>query len=225
MKSYLLTVVVVLLVASPWAKADIVVSLGNTNPGFTNGQHPILSAPVLAVQAGQPAPFGSICGSDTGNNGSTNCSASWTLPSYSVTGQTIIGATLTLGIWDIDSAATGNQVASYLLTGGDNLTALLNADAESAQSVNNEYDVFSVTVPTTSFALLEGGSASISLALQGPGLGGALGNTPSNGAGLIFSTLDLQTTPNTTTPEPSSFPLLLGGLGAIILASRLRKTA
>lgn len=222
MKSYLLPVAVVLLAASPWAKGDIVVSLGNTNPGFTNGQHPIFSATVLAAQAGQPAPFGSICGSDTGNNGSTNCSASWTLPSYSVAGQTITGATLTLGIWDIDSAATGSQVASYLLTGGDSLTALLNGDAESVQSINNEYDVFSVTIPTTSFALLEGGSASISLALQAPGLG-ALGNSPSNGAGLIFSTLDLQTMPVTTTPEPSLLPLLLCGLGAIVLIRRFRK--
>ena len=222
MKSYVLTVAVVLLAASPWAKADIVVSLGNTNPGFTNGQHPISTTTILTTQSGQPAPFGSICGSDAGSNGSTNCSASWTLPNYSVMGQTITGATLTLGIWDIDSAAMGNQVASYLLTGGDNLTALLNADAESVQSVNSEYDVFSVTIPTTSFALLEEGSASISLALQGPGLG-ALGNSPSNGAGLIFSTLDLQTTPNTATPEPSLLPLLLSGLGAIILTSRLRK--
>lgn len=222
MKNYLLPIAVVLLAVSPWAKADIVVSLGNTNPGFTNGQHPIFTASVLAAQAGQPAPFGSICGSDTGSGGSTNCSTSWTLPSYSVAGQTITGATLTLGIWDIDSAATGSQVASYQLTGGDDLTALLNADAETVQSVNNEYDVFSVTIPTTSFALLEGGSASISLALQAPGLG-ALGNSPSNGAGLLYSTLDLQTTPLTATPEPSLLPLLLGGLGAIFLARRLHK--
>jgi len=75
MKNYLLPVAMVLLAASPWAKADIVVSLGNTSPGFTNGQHPLTQTPVLAAQSGQPAPFNAACGADGGAGGSTNCSA------------------------------------------------------------------------------------------------------------------------------------------------------
>jgi hypothetical protein len=201
-------------------------SLGNTGAiAFTNGQHPVSSATILGTFTG-PAPFNTFCGSDTGNNGSTNCSASWTFPTYSLGGQMITGATLTLGIWDIDSSAAHDAVASYMLHGGDDLTTLLNAAANAVNggggSLRNEYDILSVTIPSTSFGVLDTGTAEISLALQAPGLG-ALGLSPSNGAGLIFSTLEIQTAPVTTTPEPSSFPLLLGSLGAMILAGRFRK--
>jgi hypothetical protein len=222
MKSYVLTVAVVLLAASPWAKADIVVSLGNTNPGFANGSIQN-TAHANGAQVGSPPPFNATCGTSAIANAS--CMANWTF-NYSVGGQVVTGATLTLGIWGIDSSAAHDSVASYVL-GGDDLTALLNTAANAVNSgggsLRNEYDVLSVTIPSTSFALLEGGAATIDLALQGPGLGILPTPPPSIAADLIYSTLDLQTAPNTATPEPSLLPLLLGGLAAIILASRLRK--
>jgi len=221
MKSYVLTVAVVLLAASPWAKADIVVSLGNTSSTLVNGAVASTVA-VNAAQSGQTAPFTGNCGSDA----AANCIQSWTLPSYSLAGQTVTGATLTLGIWDIDSGAPGLQVASYGISGVDDLTTLLNNEAEGLHggtgAVNSEYDVFSVGIPD--FVLFDGtSSAAISLALQGPGLGVSTTNPTFNGAKLVFSTLDLQTAPVTTTPEPSLLPLLLCGLGAIVLIRRFHK--
>jgi PEP-CTERM motif len=227
LKTLVFSSVIALLATSCLVNAAVIsTSLGNTGATtFTNGQHPVSSATILGAFTG-PAPFNTFCGSDTGNNGSTDCMATWTFPTYSVSGQTITGATLTLGIWDIDSSAAHDAVASYTLYGGDDLTTLLNAAANSVNggggSLRNEYDILSVTIPSTSFGVLDTGTAEISLALQAPGLG-ALGLSPSNGAGLIFSTLEIQTAPVTTTPEPSSFLLLLGGLGAMILARRFRK--
>jgi hypothetical protein len=221
MKSYLLALAVILSAASPWASADVVVSLGNTSSSLVNGAVETTAA-VNAAQSGQPAPFTGNCGNDA----AANCMASWTLPSYSLAGQTVTGATLTLGIWDIDSGAPGLQVASYEVSGIDDLTTLLNNAAEGlnggAGAVNSEYDVFSVVIPD--FALFDGTtSAAISLALQGPGLGVGPTNPTFNGAKLVFSTLDLQTTQNTATPEPSMLPFLMGGIGAIVLARRFRK--
>jgi hypothetical protein len=227
LKTLVFSSVIALLATSYLVNAAVIsTSLGNTGATtFTNGQHPVTSATILGAFTG-PAPFNTFCGSDTGNNGSTDCMANWTFPAYSVSGQTITGATLTLGIWDIDSSAAHDAVASYVLQGGDDLTTLLNAAANAVNggggSLRNEYDILSVTIPSTSFDVLATGTAEISLALQAPGLG-ALGLSPSNGAGLIFSTLDIQTAPVTTTPEPSSFALLLGGLGAMILARWFRK--
>jgi hypothetical protein len=139
-------------------------------------------------------------------------------------GQTVTSATLTLGIFDIDSAAKpGEQVASYLL-GTTNMTAALNTVSDGlnggAGATNNEYDVLTVNVPSTAFATLQSGSAPVSLALQGPGLG-ILGQTKFNGAALIFSTLDIQTA--TPVPEPAALPLLLTAVGAFGILRLRRK--
>ena len=223
LKTFASTAVLAILASSSLVHASVIsTSLGNTSPSFADGSHPTTTA-VLAAQTSSSAPFHAICGSDTGSNGSTNCSASWTF-SYSIPlGQTIDGATLTLGIWDIDSAATGLQVASYKLSGGDDLTALLNAVSEGLNggsgALNSEYDVLAITIPSTSFGVLSGGAATISLALQGPGLG-VLSTTPSNGAGLVFSTLSLDTT--ASAPEPSFVTLIPMALGAFAFFRRRR---
>jgi len=208
--------------------AVISTSLGNTAPGFANGSIQTTTA-LNTAQTGQPAPFTGNCGSDA----TANCTAMWTL-NYSVpSGQTISGATLLLGIWDIDSGAPGNQVASYTLTGADDLTVALNTVAEAlnagAGSKNSEYDVLSVTIPNTSYSVLAGGTAQFSLALQGPGLGilSPTTNPSSNGAKLVFSTLNLDTTDATDvtpTPEPSFVTLVPMALGAFALFRRRRKS-
>jgi hypothetical protein len=207
--------------------AVISTPLGNTSPGFADGSHPF-SATVLTNLTGL-APFNAICGSDTGPNGSTNCSTTWTFHYSIPSGDTIIAATLTLGIWDIDSATAPNQspslqVNSYSLAGGD-LTALLNTVSEALNggsgATNNEYDVLTVNIPSTSFGDLMSGSAIASLALKAPGLG-ALGNSPSNGAGLVFSRLDI--TAAEPTPEPSFMTLVPMALGAFAFYRRRRKS-
>ena len=77
---------------------------------------------------------------------------------------------MTLGIVDIDSAAPGHRVASYML-GARDLTAALNAVSEGLNagtgSVNAPYDVLTVTIPNSAFVAPQSGSANVSLALQG----------------------------------------------------------
>ncbi|HEY2662845.1 MAG TPA: hypothetical protein VGI47_00795 [Candidatus Binataceae bacterium] len=226
MKTSVFILVSVFLIASSLVNGAVIsTSLGNTAPGFANNSIQTTAA-VNTAQTGQPAPFTGNCGSDA----TTNCSASWTF-NYSVpSGQTVTAATLVLGIWDIDSGAPGNQVASYLLTGGDNLTSSLNMVAEALNSNlgsnNSEYDVLSVTIPNTSFGQLALGTAQISLALQGPGLGVIANNNPQfNGAKLVFSTLTLETSDGMQpTPEPSFITLVPIALGAFAFFRRRRQS-
>lgn len=223
MKTFVFIVVITLIATSSLASgAVLTTSLGNTAPGFADGSFQTTLA-VNNAQTGEPAPFTGNCGSDA----SLNCSANWTF-TYSIpSGDTIVAANLILGIWDIDSGAPNNQVASYTLTGGDDLTSLLNTVAEAlnggAGSNDREYDVLSVMIPSSSFTHLAGGTAQISLALQGQGLGAnpASPNTTFNGAKLVFSTLEI--TAAEPTPEPSYFALVPMALGALALLRRRPK--
>ena len=223
MKTFVFISVTAFLATSSLVQgALITTSLGNISSALVNGAVQT-TVSVNTAQSGQPAPFTGNCGSDA----SMNCSANWTF-SYSIpSGDTIVGANLTLGIWDIDSGAPGPQVASYTLSGGDDLTSLLNTVAEAlnagAGSKNSEYDILSVTIPNTSFLQLASGTAQISLGLQGPGLGVTATNPTFNGAKLVFSTLNIETTEATNTPEPSYFTLVPMALGALALFRRRRK--
>jgi PEP-CTERM motif len=187
---------------------------------FTSGNSVTTGAFLTAV-AGQPAPFNAFCGSDI----TSNCSTSWTFNYTVPVGDTITGATLTLGILDIDSAAAGSQIASFSLNGGDSLTTFLSAAAEGlnggAGAPNSQYDVLTITIPAAFLVDLSGGTATFALALQGPGLG-ILGPTTFNGAGLDFSDLNITATPGTTVPEPATLMLLGFGLLALT-ATSLRK--
>ena len=220
MKTFVFIVVITLIATSSLVSGAVIsTSLGNTAPGFADGS----IQTTVAVNTAQMAPFTGNCGSDA----SLNCSASWTF-TYSIpSGDTIVAANLILGIWDIDSGAPNKQVASYTLTGGDNLTSLLNTVAEALNagtgSNDHEYDVLSVTIPNSSFTQLATGTAQISLALQGQGLGAnpASPNTTFNGAKLVFSTLEI--TAAEPTPEPSYFALVPMALGALALLRRRRK--
>ena len=205
------------------AQTPISVSIGTPGGNFANGST-VLAGPfnskVGPSGLNQPPPFNAFCGSDTGASNSTSCSASWTF-TYPVPDFTIYGATLTLGILDIDSAAPGNQVEAFTLNGSD-LTGLLNAASEGldggAGAPNNQYDILTINIPSADFATLASGTATFDLTLQGPGLG-VLGTTPSNGAGLDFSTLYI------ATPEISSWMLFVTGMLCFGIRRILSKSA
>jgi PEP-CTERM motif len=209
---------VVLLALTPLVKADIISSLGNTASGLVSGTH-YTSLQLLAALTGA-APFNAVCGNIT----TTDCSTSWTFSYLFPSGQTVTGATLTLGIGNLDSSVTGNQVASYLV-GTTDLTAALNTVAEGLDggtgSTRNEYDVLTINLPGTAFTTLQSGSTEVSFALQGPGLG-VLGTTNHIAADLVFSTLDIQTA--APVPEPAALPLLLTAVGAFGLLWARRKS-
>lgn len=196
------------------AKADTVTaSLGTQN--FTGGTK-VTTGTFLAAVAAQPAPFNAFCGADT----TGNCSASWTFNYVVPSGDTVTGATLSLGILDLDSAAAGNQIASFTLKGVDDLTSTINTVAEALDggtgSPNSFYEVLTIIIPGADLADLGGTSATFALQTSAPGLG-ILGTTNFNGVGLDFSSLSLTATPGTTPPpppipEPSSLALCLAGV-------------
>jgi hypothetical protein len=210
------------LTASPAHASAISVSLGNTGSGFADGSLQS-SGTVGPVQTGQAAPFNAFCGSDT-TALIGNCNTSWTFTYVVPVNETVTAGTLTLGIWDLDAAAAGDQVATYGIAGGESLTAALNAAANALVAPaggNSRYNIF--TLALSNFAGLGTGSATVNLTLQAPGLG--VIPTNFNGAGLIFSTLDLTTTANGSgpgnpvVPEPGTLLLLGSGLA---MAARAR---
>ncbi|MBK7491688.1 MAG: hypothetical protein IPI17_06520 [Nitrosomonas sp.] len=215
MKKYLpakTIVALALMAGSQFALANTVVTLGDQD--FADGATPTVG-PFTTAGLGEPAPFGPFIGgdSDTGSN----FSASWTF-SYGVIADTILGGSLILGIYDHESAATGNQVASFTVNGVD-LTSALNTLFESHGGASKEDNVYTLTLPSSIFAGLASGTVNVSLSLAGPGLG-LFGETTFNGAALDFATLDIAT----AVPEPLTSTLLLLGVPAVLAAAR-RKMA
>jgi len=206
------------------AKADTIdTSIGTQH--FTNGQTGVKSGPFNTAVMGQPAPFNEFCGSVS----ASNCSATWTFDYTIPVGDTITGATLTLGILDIESTASGSPVGSFTLDGTDDLTSLLNTAADATNSVLNEYNVLEINIPGADFTDLSNGMATFALTLSGPGLG-TLGTTPFHPAGLDFSSLDITATPGSTTPpppvpEPPASILLALGIATLATKAALNKLA
>ena len=184
---------------------------------FTDGQT-VASGTFNSTNAGEPAPFNAFNGADPSG---PNFSASWTF-SYGAIVGTVSSATLQIGLLDGDSAASGNQVASYTI-GGIDITALLNTVMEATPGANSKENYYQITLPASTFSLLALGGPTVSLTLQGPGLG-VLGETNFNGAALDFSTITINSSDAVgATPLPATLPLFATGLGASGLFGWRRK--
>ena len=200
-----------LMAGSQFALAHTTVTLGDQD--FADGATPT-TGDFLIAGGGESAPFnGVFIGTDTNSPAGSNFSASWTF-SYGAIVDVITGGSLKFGIYDHESAATGNQVASFTVNGVD-LTGALNTLFESHGGASKEDNVYTLTLPSSTFAGLASGTVNVSLSLAGPGLG-LFGETTFNGAGLDFSTLDVAT----AVPEPLSSTLLLIGVPAVLAAAR-----
>jgi hypothetical protein len=200
----------VLAYSAPANAATTSQTLGGID--FTNGQT-VPAGTFNTTSASQPAPFNAFNGSDVSG---PNFSATWTF-SYGAIVDTITGATLEIGLLDGDSAAPGNQVASYTI-GGIDLTSLLNTAMEATPGANSVEVYYTITLPSSTFSVLAGGSPAVSLALQGPGLG-VLGTTTFNGAALDFSTITIDTGTGAATPLPAALPLLLPALAHLVCSA------
>jgi hypothetical protein len=186
------------------------------NPALFADGTIVTSGDFYDAVSGQAAPFNDIIGSDVEGD---DFSASWTFSYGAFMASTITDATVTIGIWDHDSQASGNQVLTFMLTGASpqDLTVPLNVAFESHGGANGEFNIYTVVIPSAAFSSLAGGSGTFLLTLQGPGLG-ILGETPFNGAGLAFSTLDIA-----TVPEPAGMLLVGLGFAALLGYARLRR--
>jgi hypothetical protein len=184
------------------AQADVIVTLGDQD--FAD------VTPVAGVAAfegpsvGEPAPFNLFCGSDFGNG----CSTSFTF-NYAPGATT--AAQFTVGIFDGDSGLAGNQLTLFTFDGFD-FTSALNALMETANSLNGQYNVYTLALSGGILAALADGSATAQLQFT-------------NGVGLDFSRLQL-TTNVAAVPEPASLSLFACGLAGIATRRwRQRKSA
>ncbi|MGB7989129.1 MAG: PEP-CTERM sorting domain-containing protein [Candidatus Methylophosphatis roskildensis] len=190
------------------ASAQTTVTLGSQD--FADGTTPT-TATFLTAGAGEPAPFnGVFVGSDVTG---PNFSASWTFTYAPL--ATVTAGRMTLGIYDHESSASGNQVASFTLNGIE-LAAPLNALFEARGGGSRVDNVYTLALPGSTFAALQTGAVTFALSLQGPGLG-VLGETTFNGAALDFSTLAV-----TSVPEPETYAMLLAGLAMLGLILKRR---
>jgi hypothetical protein len=162
----------------------ITLELGDQD--FADGSFTGSAAAFDAASVGEPAPFDTFRGNnfDAGDP----FTATWT---HTFDPANVKGASLEFGICDHDSAAPGDQVASFVIAGID-LTAQLNAVYNGGGGTQTECNTVTIVM---SGDVLAGGQLTTSLTLQGPSLGGDAGTTdttlPGNGAGLDFSRLSL----------------------------------
>jgi hypothetical protein len=186
------------------------------------------------VVSGQAFASGAFAGSTdptpfdvpTGADGSgPSFSASWTF-NYAAPAGPVNGGVLLFGLYDGDSAAPGDQVASFTFNGMD-LTSELNALFEADPSGQGVETFYSLVLPGSAYAALATGAATFSLSLKGPGLG-VLGATNFNGATLDFATLTVSSRdiePPPGVPEPSIWALMVGGFGLAGMGLRRRRPA
>lgn len=214
---FILLIVFGALVLPATARAAMVTSLLGEQD-FANGTMLAIAAYQGANQAASE-PLGPFNGADTTAGPSFN--RSWTF-SYGAVAN-ITDASITIGIYDHDSAATGNQVAQFSVDGHSltaGLNSLLNTSGGSSffqaspLVLTSEYNVYSLTLPNSVFADLADGTATFTLQLTS-GFAFPLGvptNTANNGAGLDFTRLEITSQDVAAVPEPSgviAFCLLL----------------
>jgi len=213
------------------AAATVTTSLGNATSGLVDGSTPplLFAGSIQEAQNGQVSPFDTSYGTDGSLLfGATNFSASWIF-NYGAILDPILSASLTIGIYDHDSAADGSQLDSYDIDGNDiktPLDALFEASGGD-DGMYNEYTISLLGAPL--FADLADGTATVSLTLQGLGMVPTLFPLPgpnpptvtdTNGANLIFSTLTIETGSIPAVPIPAAAPLFLSAIAAFGLYRR-----
>lgn len=198
-----------LLLALPAFGTPVVTTLGI--PTFADGATP--NGPTF-TGAADVSPFNIVHGEDNGVN---NADFSFTFNYTPTTG--ITSASILLALYDVDSAASGNQIGLFTLNNTVNLTSALNALSEAAQGAQSEITYLNLTLPPAAFAQLETGTATFRVVFSAPSLT-VLGEGTSNAGGIDFARLTFDTETVEAIPEPSSFLLAAGGGLALLLRKR-----
>jgi hypothetical protein len=209
------------IVAIPGWPAALTQTLGVQ--AFANGVNVTSGAFIAAVDT---APFNLTLGADNNTIG-PNFAASWTFNGYGPVVDPVVSASLLIASWDFD---TNDTTVSHVLSfdmNGASLTAILDTafKANPNTNVGNTSQIlwYTVDLPSTTFAQLAAGSATFNLTLQnGRGL---LGPTTSNGGGMDFSTLTVNTQALQVVPEPATVFAMMGGLAALAVLRRKRTAA
>ena len=150
------------------------------------------------------------------SNALTSYNGNWNF-TYGAVTDTITGINLTIGIYDHDSAAAGDQVATFTVDGinlTSELNTLLNASGGNTLPFQAEYNIYTLALPNTTFASLADGNAAIALTMQN-GFAAAL--TVNNNTAVDFSRLQIS-----AVPEPNSAVLFLSA-GAFVACRRKRR--
>ncbi|UPW18652.1 PEP-CTERM sorting domain-containing protein [Agarivorans sp. TSD2052] len=204
---------------SPIANAGVIdITLGNGSSGLVDDGIYSFAPTIFPIQSGQPAPFNEIFGHEILTN---PANTSWSF-NYSAIVDTIVSATFSFGIWDIDSASSGSQLDAFSLD-GNNLTSELDTLFEAGGgSVDLQYDVYSFSLDNSFFADLSDGVFTANLDIGGSGLltngiTGAISESANNNYGLIYSNLIINTEetsppPPNQVPEPSSIFLFIAAM-------------
>jgi hypothetical protein len=174
------------------------------------------------------SPFNQYIGGDFDlvSDGGGDFSGTWTFNfnAAPLSGATVTGVSLLIAIFDHDSSAAGNQVKALSVNGVD-ATSQANTQFEGHGGTDFEYNLYSIALPSGVFSTLGGGTAVVQLDLQGPGQVLFFGDTQAtptafNGAGVDYSTLNIDYQDQGQVPEPSTMLLAAGGLLAVAALKR-----
>ena len=225
---FLILALVIVSSAGEARASSIAVTLGTPGIGLVSGSQYSIGQWNTATPGSSELVVFQGFDTNTGPSLSTSFIFNYVIP----VGETITSASFTLGIYDHDSAAAGDQVASFTLDSSD-LTASLNTafNASGGTSVfsspplvlTSEYDIY--TIGLSSFSDLADGSLTASLQLKNGFAfpGGVATNTLYNGAAIDFARLNIETQSSQNVPEPASLTLLLVGLGVMAGAWRFKQ--
>lgn len=214
----LLTALIFLI--TPVANAGLIdITLGNGSSGLSDGDTPN-GLDILAVQSAESGVFKGAIGHDFFEDPEE---VNWLFDNGGAITDTIIGASLSFGIWDLDSAAPGSQLSSFILDGFD-YTSVLDTQFEAAATLTGEYNIFTINFDSSFFTGLTDGLLSVALDVTGNGFTSSSDLTDFNKYFLIYSSLTIETQdfvepepdpePPVKVPEPSTLAIFaLGFMG------------
>jgi hypothetical protein len=153
----------------------------------------------LLIQAGEEAPFNSF-------HGCEGCDPGRFLDvdfQFNYSAQSVAAATISVGLFDHDAWADGQQIGFFGFDDVD-LTESLNAIVERRPNYNFQYNIYEIEIPVAGLDALSDGVAKFSLRYSGRSTNKP---RPASNYGLIdFATLTIWPT---SVPEPSTFAMLL----------------